>query len=169
MVMWIGASDIFSLEHCNLFTPQASCLIPVLVLSFTSNHVSTSIGIECMGYLGQQAIISIYMRQTQMVFFLCKQGNFPYVTLITTTSMSTSGLKSIAPVPTAADFLDIVLSKTQRKTPTVRVIITSRIRPKLTLTNRSSTRTSKSPGYATFTCAKSDSHRIHSTKSSVPF
>ncbi|KIJ99844.1 hypothetical protein K443DRAFT_679677 [Laccaria amethystina LaAM-08-1] len=33
--------------------------------------------------------------------------------------MSTSGLKSIAPVPTAADFLDIVLSKTQRKTPTV--------------------------------------------------
>jgi nucleolar GTP-binding protein len=34
--------------------------------------------------------------------------------------MSTSGLKQIAPVPTAADFLDIVLSKTQRKTPTVR-------------------------------------------------
>ncbi|TFL03020.1 P-loop containing nucleoside triphosphate hydrolase protein [Pterulicium gracile] len=33
--------------------------------------------------------------------------------------MSTSGLKAIAPVPTAADFLDIVLSKTQRKTPTV--------------------------------------------------
>ncbi|KAH9978909.1 GTP binding protein 4 [Lactifluus volemus] len=33
--------------------------------------------------------------------------------------MSTSGLKTIAPVPTAADFLDIVLSKTQRKTPTV--------------------------------------------------
>jgi nucleolar GTP-binding protein len=32
--------------------------------------------------------------------------------------MSTSGLKAIAPVPTAADFLDIVLSKTQRKTPT---------------------------------------------------
>lgn len=30
------------------------------------------------------------------------------------------GLKSIAPVPTANDFLDIVLSKTQRKTPTVR-------------------------------------------------
>lgn len=36
------------------------------------------------------------------------------------TTMSTSGLKAIAPVPTAADFLDIVLSKTQRKTPTVR-------------------------------------------------
>lgn len=35
------------------------------------------------------------------------------------TTMSTSGLKAIAPVPTAADFLDIVLSKTQRKTPTV--------------------------------------------------
>jgi hypothetical protein len=35
-------------------------------------------------------------------------------------AMSTSGLKQIAPVPTAADFLDIVLSKTQRKTPTVR-------------------------------------------------
>lgn len=35
-------------------------------------------------------------------------------------TMSTSGLKAIAPVPTAADFLDIVLSKTQRKTPTVR-------------------------------------------------
>ncbi|KAJ7049965.1 P-loop containing nucleoside triphosphate hydrolase protein [Mycena amicta] len=33
--------------------------------------------------------------------------------------MSTSGLKTIAPVPTAADFLDIVLSRTQRKTPTV--------------------------------------------------
>ena len=33
--------------------------------------------------------------------------------------MSTSGLKAIAPVPSAADFLDIVLSKTQRKTPTV--------------------------------------------------
>jgi nucleolar GTP-binding protein len=33
--------------------------------------------------------------------------------------MSTSGLKAIAPVPTAKDFLDIVLSKTQRKTPTV--------------------------------------------------
>ncbi|KZV89387.1 GTP binding protein 4 [Exidia glandulosa HHB12029] len=29
------------------------------------------------------------------------------------------GLKAIAPVPTASDFLDIVLSKTQRKTPTV--------------------------------------------------
>lgn len=29
------------------------------------------------------------------------------------------GLKSIAPVPTANDFLDIVLSRTQRKTPTV--------------------------------------------------
>ncbi|KAJ3505834.1 hypothetical protein NLJ89_g7208 [Agrocybe chaxingu] len=33
--------------------------------------------------------------------------------------MSTSGLKAIVPVPTASDFLDIVLSKTQRKTPTV--------------------------------------------------
>ncbi|KAG8905329.1 Nucleolar GTP-binding protein 1 [Tulasnella sp. 403] len=33
--------------------------------------------------------------------------------------MATKGLKSIAPVPTANDFLDIVLSKTQRKTPTV--------------------------------------------------
>ncbi|KZT04220.1 GTP binding protein 4 [Laetiporus sulphureus 93-53] len=33
--------------------------------------------------------------------------------------MSTSGLKAISPVPTAADFLDIVLSRTQRKTPTV--------------------------------------------------
>jgi hypothetical protein len=38
------------------------------------------------------------------------------------TTMSTSGLKAIAPVPTAADFLDIVLSKTQRKTPTVRLL-----------------------------------------------
>lgn len=35
---------------------------------------------------------------------------------------STSGLKAIAPVPKAADFLDIVLSKTQRKTPTVRLV-----------------------------------------------
>ncbi|KAF8590922.1 P-loop containing nucleoside triphosphate hydrolase protein [Ramaria rubella] len=33
--------------------------------------------------------------------------------------MATKGLKAIAPVPTASDFLDIVLSKTQRKTPTV--------------------------------------------------
>ncbi|KAI6021588.1 P-loop containing nucleoside triphosphate hydrolase protein [Pisolithus microcarpus] len=33
--------------------------------------------------------------------------------------MSTSGLKAISPVPTATDFLDIVLSRTQRKTPTV--------------------------------------------------
>ncbi|THH00324.1 hypothetical protein EW145_g7100, partial [Phellinidium pouzarii] len=34
--------------------------------------------------------------------------------------MSTiKGLKAIAPVPTAIDFLDIVLNKTQRKTPTV--------------------------------------------------
>lgn len=32
--------------------------------------------------------------------------------------MATKSLKAIAPVPTAADFLDIVLSKTQRKTPT---------------------------------------------------
>lgn len=43
--------------------------------------------------------------------------------------MSTSGLKAIAPVPKAADFLDIVLSKTQRKTPTVFV------EPKLTSSN----------------------------------
>ncbi|EJU04474.1 P-loop containing nucleoside triphosphate hydrolase protein, partial [Dacryopinax primogenitus] len=33
--------------------------------------------------------------------------------------MASKGLKGIAPVPTATDFLDIVLSKTQRKTPTV--------------------------------------------------
>lgn len=33
--------------------------------------------------------------------------------------MANRGLKAIAPVPTASDFLDIVLSKTQRKTPTV--------------------------------------------------
>jgi hypothetical protein len=33
--------------------------------------------------------------------------------------MATKGLKAIAPVPTSTDFLDIVLSKTQRKTPTV--------------------------------------------------
>ncbi|KIJ31830.1 hypothetical protein M422DRAFT_185381 [Sphaerobolus stellatus SS14] len=33
--------------------------------------------------------------------------------------MATRGLKAIAPVPTSNDFLDIVLSKTQRKTPTV--------------------------------------------------
>lgn len=32
---------------------------------------------------------------------------------------TTKGLKAIAPVPTATDFLDIILSKTQRKTPTV--------------------------------------------------
>jgi nucleolar GTP-binding protein len=29
-----------------------------------------------------------------------------------------ASLKAIAPVPTATDFLDIILSKTQRKTPT---------------------------------------------------
>ncbi|KAF8324474.1 uncharacterized protein EI90DRAFT_3157382 [Cantharellus anzutake] len=33
--------------------------------------------------------------------------------------MATKGLKGIAPVPSASDFLDIILSKTQRKTPTV--------------------------------------------------
>ncbi|KAK9897773.1 nucleolar GTP-binding protein 1 [Cystobasidium minutum MCA 4210] len=33
-------------------------------------------------------------------------------------SASRGALKAIAPIPTAADFLDIVLSKTQRKTPT---------------------------------------------------
>ncbi|KAG0148796.1 hypothetical protein CROQUDRAFT_669657 [Cronartium quercuum f. sp. fusiforme G11] len=33
--------------------------------------------------------------------------------------MATKGLKAIAPVPNASDFLDIILSKTQRKTPTV--------------------------------------------------
>lgn len=33
--------------------------------------------------------------------------------------MATKGLKAIAPVPNATDFLDIILSKTQRKTPTV--------------------------------------------------
>lgn len=38
-------------------------------------------------------------------------------------TMSTSGLKAIAPVPTATDFLDIVLSRTQRKTPTVRFFL----------------------------------------------
>lgn len=30
-----------------------------------------------------------------------------------------SGLKSIAPVPSATDFIDVILSGTQRKTPTV--------------------------------------------------
>lgn len=34
-------------------------------------------------------------------------------------SHAVGGLKAIAPVPTASDFLDIILSKTQRKTPTV--------------------------------------------------
>jgi hypothetical protein len=67
--------------------------------------------------------------------------------------MSTSGLKSIAPVPTAADFLDIVLSKTQRKTPTVLPPITL---PKISLSDaenisRSSIRTSRSAAYETFT------------------
>lgn len=33
---------------------------------------------------------------------------------------ATRGMKAIAPVPTASDFLDIVLNKTQRKTPTVK-------------------------------------------------
>ena len=40
---------------------------------------------------------------------------------------ATKGLEAIAPVPTAADFLDIVLSKTQRKTPTVRKLYGHRL------------------------------------------
>ena len=32
---------------------------------------------------------------------------------------SVSGLQSIAPVPTASDFIDVVLNMTMRKTPTV--------------------------------------------------
>lgn len=51
-------------------------------------------------------------------FYLCLAHQ-----LLQPITMSTSGLKAIAPVPTAADFLDIVLSKTQRKTPTVRLYI----------------------------------------------
>ena len=41
--------------------------------------------------------------------------------------MATKGLKAIAPVPTASDFLDIVLSKTQRKTPTVRFFLSQSV------------------------------------------
>ena len=32
---------------------------------------------------------------------------------------SVAGLQSIAPVPTASDFIDVVLNMTMRKTPTV--------------------------------------------------
>jgi hypothetical protein len=82
--------------------------------------------------------------------------------------MSTSGLKAIAPVPTAADFLDIVLSKTQRKTPTASIctpesIILLIYRPRL------STRISRSAEYATSTCARSSLHKIHLTRSLVLF
>lgn len=38
---------------------------------------------------------------------------------VTSDKMSATFKASIAPVPTSNDFLDIVLSKTQRKTPTV--------------------------------------------------
>ncbi|KAF6765406.1 P-loop containing nucleoside triphosphate hydrolase protein [Ephemerocybe angulata] len=48
-----------------------------------------------------------------------RRNRFPLLPTPLQLKMSTSGLKAIAPVPTAADFLDIVLSKTQRKTPTV--------------------------------------------------
>lgn len=82
--------------------------------------------------------------------------------------MSTSGLKAIAPVPKASDFLDIVLSKTQRKTPTVRFQSLWRICGRRTyVIRRSSTRTSRSVGSATFICARSSSHKILLTKSSV--
>jgi hypothetical protein len=57
---------------------------------------------------------------TTPTFFLrISQATLLLVLSVAATIMSTSGLKAIAPVPTAADFLDIVLSKTQRKTPTV--------------------------------------------------
>ena len=55
--------------------------------------------------------------------------------------MSTSGLKAIAPVPTANDFLDIVLSKTQRKTPTVRAEIIHYAQANLLAVDRLSTKT----------------------------
>ncbi len=50
---------------------------------------------------------------------ICDHNTDFFIFIDHTVKMSTSGLKAIAPVPTAADFLDIVLSKTQRKTPTV--------------------------------------------------
>lgn len=68
--------------------------------------------------------------------------------------MSTSGLKAIAPVPTAADFLDIVLSKTQRKTPTVRPSIINSFDILFILLPRSSTKTSKSVVSGISTCEK---------------
>ncbi|KAG6333718.1 hypothetical protein ID866_5371 [Astraeus odoratus] len=61
-----------------------------------------------------QAIIVNGVHESQIFYTL---SGFSSVS--STAAMSTSGLKAISPVPTAADFLDIVLSKTQRKTPTV--------------------------------------------------
>lgn len=81
--------------------------------------------------------------------------------------MSTSGLKAIAPVPTATDFLDIVLSKTQRKTPTVCLSARSNYAEEISMFYRSSTKTSKSAGYVTFTCEKSSLHRTLSMKNWV--
>jgi len=49
---------------------------------------------------------------------LCLQRHYP-TTKMTSTATSSYNFKKIAVVPTAKDFIDIVLSKTQRKTPTV--------------------------------------------------
>lgn len=82
--------------------------------------------------------------------------------------MATKSLKAIAPVPTAADFLDIVLSKTQRKTPTAsqtnNLLLLSILMP---FSLRSSTKTSKSVAFAIFICEKLNSLRKHSMKSSM--
>ena len=61
----------------------------------------------------------MWQREKSYLFFSLTRGD-QHRLPIPELTMSTSGLKAIAPVPTAADFLDIVLSKTQRKTPTVR-------------------------------------------------
>lgn len=46
--------------------------------------------------------------------------NLAWIHPTTTIAMaSKTAFNAISPVPTATDFLDIVLSKTQRKTPTV--------------------------------------------------
>jgi nucleolar GTP-binding protein len=83
--------------------------------------------------------------------------------------MSTSGLKTIAPVPTAADFLDIVLSKTQRKTPTVCCQRLYRMGRVYTSFHRLFTKTSRLVAFVTFICAKLSSPKIPSMKSLARF
>lgn len=89
-----------------------------------------------------------------------------------TTTMATKSLKAIAPVPTAADFLDIVLSKTQRKTPTVclfrdaSILLRTQLAPPM---HRSYIKTSKSAVFVTSTCERLNLPKKPLTRNSMPF